>query len=62
MTLMTLLPSSMGLWEGQPSSPFFKGLDIMNESLRTTFSNGESLSHPNRWWERRAALKGNLSR
>ena len=33
---MTLLPSSiegsMGLWEGQPVSLLFKGLDVMNES------------------------------
>ncbi|MFP3170633.1 MAG: hypothetical protein RXQ98_05320 [Sulfolobaceae archaeon] len=36
MTLMTLLRSSieglMGLWEEQPLSPSFKGLELSNES------------------------------
>jgi hypothetical protein len=36
VTLMTLLPSSieglMGLWEEQPLSPSFKGLELSDES------------------------------
>jgi hypothetical protein len=58
VTLMTLLPSSieglMGLWEEQPLSPSFKGLELGNESPPVgdtptppmLFSNGSgSLSH-----------------
>ncbi|AGJ62194.1 Hypothetical Protein SiL_0736 [Sulfolobus islandicus LAL14/1] len=51
MMLMTLLPSSigglMGLWEGQPLSPFsFKGLELCNESPLLTLSKWEWISDP----------------
>nr|WP_229569637.1 hypothetical protein [Saccharolobus caldissimus] len=44
MTLITLLPSSMELWEEQLVSPSFKGLELGDES--SLFSSGGLSGYP----------------